>query len=446
MKTKFTTITMLVLVLLTFAFKAESKKSAIGKPDFSKLKNASITNNLNPGQFKNLFVAANQISVPGFSEDYSWDADLNDWLHDTNTTYSYDVSGRVIEEIVQEPGTDMNVSRISYAYDLSGNITEEVSYAWGNNEWVPVAGDKLVYTISAESQINGYIEQTLKDGAWVNESRVEYILNTSNIPIGMFTYHWSGTDWMLYSKTTNITWADWQNRELAAYTIMLWQNENWVNSERYSAEIDGDNYISTTEFWVNVEWVKSTRETYSRTEVQEELILENWTESGWEKTEKYKGTFDAYGNPTGMFYSTWYENEWFTEMELFFDLTFNQANDVTEMVFRYRDPGLSIPINIAKYKYSNFLHFTTDVPEVSVLENVKVFPNPVSNSFNILIDEPGFSQYQVEILNLAGQLLFTKNFSDTHVLINAETLTSGMYLLKIKAENGKIFTGKLLKN
>lgn len=437
---------MMVLVLLTFAFKAESKKSAIRKPDFSKLKNASVTNNLNPDQFKNLFAAENQISVPGFSEDYSWDADLNDWLHDTNTAYSYDESGRVIEEIVQEPGTDMNVSRISYAYDLSGNITEEVSYVWGNNEWAPVSGDKLVYTISAESQINGYIEQTIKDGVWVNESRVEYILNTSNIPIGMFTYHWNGTDWMLYSKTTNITWADWQNRELAAYTIMLWQNETWVNSERYSAEIDGNNYISTTEFWVNVEWVKSTRETYSRSEVQEELILENWTESGWEKTEKYKGTFDAYGNPTGMFYSTWYENEWFTEMELFFDLTFNQSNDITEMVFRYRDPGLSIPINIAKYKYSNFLHFTTDVPEVSVLDNVKIFPNPVGNTFNISIDEPGFSQYQVEILNLAGQLLFTKNFSDTHVLINAETLTSGMYLLKIKAENGKTFTGKLLKN
>ena len=69
---------MMVLVLLTFAFKAESKKSALRKPDFSKLKNASVTNNLNPGQFKNLFVAENQISVPGFSEDYTWNRNLND--------------------------------------------------------------------------------------------------------------------------------------------------------------------------------------------------------------------------------------------------------------------------------------------------------------------------------------------------------------------------------
>jgi hypothetical protein len=261
----------------------------------------------------------------------------------------------------------------------------------------------------------------------------------------MFTYHWDGTDWMLYSKTTNITWIDWQSRQLAAYTIMLWQNETWVNSERYTTEIDENNQISITEFWVNVEWVTSTRETYSQTEFNEEIVIETRTESGWD-IEKYRGTFDGYGNPTGMFYSTWYENEWFTEMELFFDLKYNESNDITEMVFRYRDPGLSIPINIAKYKYSNFLHFTTDVPEISVLDNVKVFPNPVSNSFNLRIDEPGFSQYQVEILNLAGQVMLSKNFSDPQISINTESFTSGMYLLKIKTENGKTFTGKLLKN
>jgi hypothetical protein len=366
-------------------------------------------------------------------------------MHDSNTTYTYDNAGRLLEEVAQESGTGIYFSRNTLAYDLHGNVTEDISYVMSNNEWVPVSGDKLVYTISAGSQINGYIEQTFKDGAWVNESRVEYILNASNIPIGMFTYHWDGTDWVLYSKTMNIIWADWQSRKLAAYTIMLWQNETWVNSERYTMEIDEYNQISTTEFWVNVEWVASTRETYSRTEFNEEIVIENRTESGWE-VEKYMGTFDGYGNPTGMFYSTWYENEWVTEMEFYFDLKYNESKDVTEMVFRYRDPGLFIPIYIAKYKYSNFLHFTTDVPEVSVLDNVKVFPNPVSNSFNISIDEPGFNQYQVEILNLAGQTIFSESFPNPQISINTENFTSGMYLLKIKTENGKAFTGKLLKN
>jgi len=446
MKTRFTSITMFVLIFSTCALNAESKKSANRKPDFSKLKNASVTNNPNPGQFKNRFATENQLSVPGNSEDYSWDTNLNDWLHDTNTTYSYDGSGRVTEEIVQEAGTGIYVSRISYAYDFHGNTTEEVSYVRGNDEWIPTSGYKLDYTISAESQINGYIEQTVKDGAWVNESRVEYFMNAFNIPIGMLTYHWNGADWALFSKTVNITWADWQKRQLAAYTIMEWKNDTWVNSERYSSQIDGNNYTSTTEFWENVEWVNSTRETYSRTLFNEEIILENWTESGWKKTEKYLGTFDAYGNPTAIFYSTWDENKWVTDTELFFDLAFNQSNDVAEMIFRYRDPGLSAPVNIAKYKYSNFLHFgTTDVKDVNVLENVKAFPNPVNNRLNIMIGDINASEFSLSITNLAGQTIFTKKYSSPSITVNTEGFTKGIYLLNLKSSDGKIHNGKILK-
>lgn len=446
MKTKFTTITMFVLTLAGIAAHAEQKKSEIGKLYFLNAKNVSLANQKSTNQFKHLSFTENQLSVPGFSEDFSWDTDLNDWLHDSNTTYTYDDAGRLTEEIVQEAGTDMYVSRISYAYDLTGNITEEVSYVWGNNEWTPVAGDKSVYTISAESQINGVIEQTLENGIWVNKIRIEYILDQYNIPTQLRTYHWDGNNWILSSRTGLLIWADWPNRELAAYTLQYMQENNWVNAERYSSEYDGDNYSATTEIWTNGQWVNSTRETYSINKTQEELILENWTESGWEKTEKYMGTFDAYGNSTGMFYSSWYATVWELEMEIFFDLKYNESNDVTEMVFRYRDPDLSEPENMSKYVFSNFLHFTTDVPEISVLNNVKVFPNPVSNSFNIRIDEPGFSQYQVEILNLAGQVIFSESFPNPQILINTESFTSGMYLLKIKTENGKTFTSKLLKN
>lgn len=438
---------MFVMIFLTFALNAESKISINRKPDFSKLKNISVTNNLNPVQFKNLFATENQRSVPGYSEDYSWDVNSKDWLHDTNTTYFYDESGRVTEEIVQEAGTGIYVSRISYAYDFQGNITEEVSYVWQNNEWKPVAGDKSVYMINDDSQFSGIIEQVLENGIWINKTKTVFVLNQYNIPIGIVTYKWEGNDWMIYSKTTNLTWADWPTRKLATYTLLYWQNNTWFNGERYFTQYDGENYIATTETWVNVEWVNTKRETYSRTLFNEEIILENWTESGWKKTEKYKGTFDAYGNPTGMFYSTWHENKWVTETELFFDLAFNQSNDVVEMIFRYRDPGLSVPVNIAKYKYSNFIHFgTTDVKDVNVLENVTAFPNPVANSLNIRIDDTNTSEFNVSITNLAGQTIFTKNYSSPTITVNTEGFTKGMYLLNLKSSDGKIYNGKILKN
>ncbi len=443
MKTKFTTTTMLVLVFLTFTFNAESKKSALRKPDFSKLKNASVTNNLNPGQFKNLFVAENQISVPGFSEDYTWDEELNNWQHVSNTTYSYNNGGELTEEIVRDAETNYYLTRNTFSYG-SGNSYEEVSYNWIIDGWIPVAGERRLNTIS-EFQLTGSVEQTLENEVWVNKTKSVYIYFDNTIPTEIQTYHWDGENWILYSRMGLLTWADWPNRELAAYTLQYMQENNWVNAERYSSEHDGDNYSATTEIWTNEQWVNSTRETYSRTSIEEELILENWTAQGWENTEKYQGTFDAYGNPTGMFYSTWYDTSWELEMELFLDLLYNESNDVTEMVFRYRDPDLSEPENMSKYVFSNFLHFTTDVPEVSVLDNVKVFPNPVINTFTIQIDENTNANYQVNIVNLAGQTVFNNSYSNPSISVNTDNLTTGMYLLNIKTDDGRTYNSKLLK-
>jgi hypothetical protein len=383
------------------------------------------------------------LSVPGFSEDYSWDEDLNDWLHVSNTTYSYNNAGKLTEEIVQEPESNNYLTRDTYSYG-SGNTFEEVSYIWNIDKWMPVNGEKRVNTFF-EILLIGAVEQTLENGIWVNKSRIQYNYGNNNIPIGLQTYHWDGTEWVIYSKSLNLTWADWPNRELAAYTMQHLQEGNWVNAERFSKQFDGDNYTATTEIWDNEQWVNSTRETYSRTSTEEELILGNWTAQGWENTEKYQGTFDNNGNPTGMKYSSWYDTGWEVEMALFLDLTYNGSNDVTEMVISHWDPSLVTPVNLSKYKYSNFQHFTTDVPEISVLNNVKVFPNPVKNMFNISISDGNIKNYQVNITNLAGQTVYHDAFSNPSAVINTEKLIRGMYVLSIKTDDGKSHQTKILK-
>lgn len=434
---------MFVLFAFGIAANAERTKSEIGKQYFLAAKNGLHSISKTRGEFKQLFVSGNQLSVPGYSEDFSWDEDLNDWLHYSNTTYTYDEVGRLTEEIAQEAETDFYLTRDTYSYG-SGNTFEEVSYIWTFDEWNPVNGEKRINTIF-EFELTGTLEQTVENGIWVNKTWVKYTMDMNNIPTQLDEYHWNGNDWILHSRMGLLTWADWQNRELAAYTKQNMQDGNWVNAERYSKQYDGGNYTTTTEVWENNAWVNSTRETYSRTSMEEELILENWTAQGWEKTEKYKGTFDAYGNPTGMFYSSWYETGWELEMELFLDLLYNEANDVTEMVFRYRDPELSEPVNISKYKYSSFLHFTTDVPEISLLNSVKVFPNPVSSIFIIQIDENTNANYQVNIVNLAGQTVFSNKYSNPLISVNTENFTTGMYLLHIKTDDGRTFNSKLLK-
>ena len=435
---------MFVLMFLGIAAHGEQKKSETGKIYFRNAKKALQANPKKTGQFKHLLVAGNQLSVPGKSEDYAWAGELNDWLHVSNTTYTYNNAGKLIEEIVKEAATNNYFAKNTFSYD-SDYILEEISYVWELGEWVPAAGERSAYTISAERQINGVYYQRIINEVWVNKTRIEYILNQYNIPTQLYEYHWDGHNWIAYSRKGLLTWADWPNRELAAYTLQYMQGNNWVNAERYSTQYDGDNYTATTEIWENAEWVNSSRESYSRTETHEEIISENWTESGWKNVQKYRGTADNEGNWIGFQYSSWNDTEWIAFMELFFDLTYNDSKDVTELVYRYWDPEHLESVKVSKYRYSNFLNFTTDVPEISVLNNVKVFPNPVSSTFTIQIDESKITNYQINIVNLAGQTVFSNSYSNPSISVNTEKFTTGMYLLNIKTDDGRIYNSKLLK-
>ena len=443
MKTIFTSITMLVLLCLGIAAHGEQKKSETGKQYFLEVKKGILSNSENTGQFKHLFVTGNQLSVPGKSEDYSWNEELNDWQHVSNTTYTYNNSGKLTEEIARDAETNYYLSRNTYSYG-SGNTFEEVSYIWIIDGWIPVAGERRLNTIF-ELQLTGTVEQTLENDVWVNKTKSVYIYFDNNIPIEIQTYNWDGDNWILNSRTGLLTWANWPNRELTAYTKQIMQDNNWVNAERYSKQYDGNNYTATTEIWENEAWVNSTKETYSRTETQEELIIEEWTVQGWGKTEKYQGTFDDFGNPTGMKYSSRFDTEWELELELLMDLSYNESNDVTEMVIRSWNPSLTAPENLSKYIFSDFLHFTTDVPEITSLNNVKVFPNPVGSNLNIQIDENKISGYHVNIVNLTGQTIFSKKYSNPSISINADGFASGMYLLNIKTDDGSFYSQKLLK-
>jgi YD repeat-containing protein len=139
MKTKVKII--VVLSMITFATSAKQRESNTGKFHFLTLKQALMGNDINSVQLKHFLVSENYFSVPGFSEDYSWDEDSADWPHVSNTTYSYDEVGRITEEIVQDAETDYYLPGNSYEYDKFGNITLEVAYVRGVDEWIAISGD-----------------------------------------------------------------------------------------------------------------------------------------------------------------------------------------------------------------------------------------------------------------------------------------------------------------
>ncbi len=82
-------------------------------------------------------------------------------------------------------------------------------------------------------------------------------------------------------------------------------------------------------------------------------------------------------------------------------------------------------------------------PNLSVVENqlennIKIYPNPVGNILNVKSDEKIRS---VQILSLTGQVLWNAQMKSFDVSF----LKTGVYLIKIQTENGKVETKKLIK-
>ena len=81
--------------------------------------------------------------------------------------------------------------------------------------------------------------------------------------------------------------------------------------------------------------------------------------------------------------------------------------------------------------------------------NFSVYPNPSSQKVTMLFDNLPDGNYTVQVRNLSGQLLFSKNtaIKASNVISFAlpDNSPSGMYHLQARESNsGKIYTGKLL--
>jgi hypothetical protein len=66
--------------------------------------------------------------------------------------------------------------------------------------------------------------------------------------------------------------------------------------------------------------------------------------------------------------------------------------------------------------------------------NIKLYPNPVSN--NLTIENPVGRNYQFQVFNQLGQKVLIQNNDTSSTLLNVSTLSKGIYFLNITAKGG----------
>ena len=117
-------------------------------------------------------------------------------------------------------------------------------------------------------------------------------------------------------------------------------------------------------------------------------------------------------------------------------------------------PNDPLPVHYQKLEGGNVLHMWTDeneklvfntyalgVDDVSMKQKFSFYPNPVSS---VLTIDTSLSDYHVEIFNLLGKEILTKQVISSSTQLDLSSLTNGVYFVTITTR-GESFTIKLVK-
>lgn len=86
---------------------------------------------------------------------------------------------------------------------------------------------------------------------------------------------------------------------------------------------------------------------------------------------------------------------------------------------------------------------TMDTNEQERNNEIKVYPNPVTNELNIIFEKP--IKADISLVDIMGKKVYFKTFYEDQVKINTSSFPKGTYILSVKTEN-KIFTKKIIIN
>lgn len=111
----------------------------------------------------------------------------------------------------------------------------------------------------------------------------------------------------------------------------------------------------------------------------------------------------------------------------------NTAWDVTKMSVV---PFVIRPNNSIENGGSAPVQGSNGLAEINAIGGIKLFPNPTQNWATVQLDILTPNNVEIEVLNLAGQVVLSKNYGvrngTLNFPINTEVLSNGMYLVKMQ--------------
>ncbi|MFH1052608.1 MAG: T9SS type A sorting domain-containing protein [bacterium] len=219
--------------------------------------------------------------------------DEGEWLNASETSTSYNESGRVSEIIVyRNQGYMADTSKSIYTYDVDGNLIELLNQKFQNGEWknqnitvfayensnIIFQENKFWYGTELYSDFmdslfydefgkrTSRIHYKFYDGEYNNDFRYIWTYDENDRIIEEVYQNWEAIDWADPAKTT-FTYDEAGN--VTERHKMQFRNNAWLNKE--ISNLTYDTYNQLTEYayyiWVIDDWLRNVRFTYEHAAV-----------------------------------------------------------------------------------------------------------------------------------------------------------------------------------
>lgn len=344
-------------------------------------------------------------------------------------------------------------NKVEFTYDDNNNLSEETTLAWrvGTSQW-----EKLNVTSYIYNESNKFVEELYQefDGAIAEmKNKAKNTYGPEGDLIQVIEQDYINLIWVNREKIA-IEYADGR---IASAIISEWNGSAWILGDNsfklimnYNA--NGTNSSMTNYFWEG-DWVKVERTvlSYDVNNWVTSEVTENLDGSTWLVENKKEYTYNANGNALTVKRFSYDDGDFILENEEI--NTFDTAQLMADFIHPFKDiTGVDYLFSIngkinkifsttssdSRTTY-NYGESTASIPGFN-LANVQVHPNPATDILNVSIQNGLI--FKIDVYNLLGKKLFTS----TKTKINLESLVKGVYLLKIRSEDGGFITKKLVKN
>ena len=474
--------------------------------------------------FRNEFFPPKNISNPK-SEDvnsplkdstymYFWDTITSEWLLNSRNIYDYEEHGWKIldktDNYISSAGFEHNV-RAEYTYNQSGRVIDQINFKWDKT------GNNYVgtYRVSTEFDsldryiLNVNMQWNVFRNDWVNSSKSDFKYFENN---KVKEYHYYNFDtvnniWLNFNKSISeydstgtvrtkidslltpdgnqfycdlmtIYTYDSLGREIKtaefapkiigqelepdneAYTeydssnlICIFTYYRWITAESIwmpnykSKTIYTNENKSNTKYtwrWDNTinDWIPVDKviEIYTVHDIFDTFTHSYWDEetSSWIFIEKYEYEYNDKDQLSTMRYSSWKENIWQPVYE--FNNEYDSDGNHVVSILTVKNSQGSELVNKTKWKY----YYTVQNPN-AVFQHCNtgfvIYPNPVRNCL-VLSDINENSE--LIIYDPKGNVIMRNLTSSKDEIIDISQLPAGFYTILAK-ESGKSRVGKFVK-